>query len=120
MILERSLGRWTFTGGVDGVKVSQPTGFRQAGIEVRTLLLVNGGVEYRWSRKTSLLLTAVLQTPLTRDLPFEEIDREILDLGFGLSRDLTDAARLTLAFHEDAVAASGPDLSLFAGLEFSW
>ena len=120
VLLERSVGRWTFTGGVDGMQASQPSRFRDADVGVRTLLLASGGVEYRWSRKMSLLAQAVLQMPLTRDLPFEEIDREILDLGFGVSRDLGDATRLVLSFHEDAVAASGPDLSLYAGLVFSW
>ena len=120
VLIEQSVGRWTFTGGVDGVKASQPSRFKDAGVGVRTLLLASGGVEYRWSRKMSLLAQAVLQMPLTRDLPFEEIDREILDLGFGIARDLGEGTRLVLSFHEDAVAASGPDLSLYAGLVFSW
>ncbi len=120
VLLERSVGRWTFTGGVDGMHADDPSDFRDADINIRTLLLGSGGVEYRWSDRTSLLMQAVLQMPLTRDLPFEEIDREILDLGFGLSRDLTPGSRLTLSFHEDAVAASGPDLTLYAGLVFNW
>ncbi|MFT5734976.1 MAG: hypothetical protein ACJAZN_002090 [Planctomycetota bacterium] len=120
VLLERSLGRWTFTGGMDGMQADQPRRFRDAGIDVRTLLLASGGVEYRWSNRTSLLFQAVLQMPLTRDLPFEEIDREILDLGFGISRDLSKGTRLILSFHEDAVAASGMDASLYAGLVFSW
>lgn len=120
VLLERSMGRWTFTGGIDGMHASDPTRFRDARVGVRTLLLASGGVEYRWSRKMSLLGQAVLQMPLTRDLSLEEVDREILDLGFGASRDLGGGTRLILSFHEDAVAASGPDLSLYAGLVFSW
>lgn len=120
LLVERSIGRWTFTGGIDGMQADQPKRFRDAGVEVRSLLLTSGGVEYRWSNRTSLLFQAVLQMPLTRDLPFEEVDREILDLGFGISRDLSRGSRLILSFHEDAVAASGPDLTLYAGLVFGW
>ncbi|WP_145202338.1 DUF3187 family protein [Planctomycetes bacterium Poly30] len=120
VLLERSIGRWTFTGGLDGMQADQPKRFRDAGITVRSLLLASGGVEYRWSNKTSLLFQTVLQMPLTRDLPFEEINKEILDLGFGISRDLSRGTRLILSFHEDAVAASGPDASVYAGLVFSW
>lgn len=116
--LEKSVGRWTFFGGADGLLVDQPDSFQDAGIEVRSLLFTSGGVEYRWNRHVSLLGQAVLQMPLTRDLTFEEIDREILDLGFGLAFDVSKGGVLTLTFHEDAVAASGPDLTVYAGLAF--
>lgn len=120
VLLERSVGRWTFTGGVDGMHAEDPRGFREANVGVRTLFLASGGVEFRWSSKTSLLAQAVLQMPLTRDITLEEVDREILDLGFGMSRDIGDGKRFTVSFHEDAVAASGPDLSLYVGFVFSW
>ncbi|MEM8713453.1 MAG: DUF3187 family protein, partial [Planctomycetota bacterium] len=66
VLMERSIGRWTFTGGVDGMRPEQPSAFRDAGVGVRTLLLASGGVEYRWSNRMSLLAQAVLQMPLTR------------------------------------------------------
>lgn len=116
VILEQSLGRFTFYGGVDGVHVDQPEAFQRAGIDVRSLFSVSGGTEYRWSDRLSLLAQAVLQMPLTRSLPFEEIDREILDLGFGFAYELSDASTLMFSFHEDAVAASGPDLTVYTGI----
>lgn len=118
VLLERSMGRWTFFGGLDGVHVDQPGSFQRAGIGVRSLLFVNGGLEYRATDSVSLLAQAVLQTPLTRDLTVEEIDREILDLGFGLAVDLTRGATMIATFHEDAVAASGPDLTGMVGLNW--
>ena len=116
VILERSVGRFTFFGGLDGVHVDQPESFQRAGIDVRSLFSVSGGGEYRWSDRLSLLAQAVLQMPLTRSLPFEEIDREILDLGFGFAYELSSASTLTFSFHEDAVAASGPDLTVYTGI----
>lgn len=118
VILEQSLGRFTFYGGVDGVHVDQPEAFQRAGIDVRSLFSVSGGTEYRWSDRLSLLAQAVLQMPLTRSLPFEEIDREIVDIGFGFAYELSDDSILTFSFHEDAVAASGPDLTVYTGI--SW
>ena len=98
--------------------VDQPDRFVEAGIDVRSVFFASGGIEYRWNRHVSLLGQAVLQMPLTRSLSFEEIDREILDLGFGLAFDVSDNGVLTLTFHEDAVAASGPDVMVYAGLAF--
>lgn len=118
VILERSVGRFTFYGGLDGVHVDQPDAFQRAGIDVRSLFSASAGTEYRWSDRLSLLAQAVLQMPLTRSLPFEEIDREILDLGFGFAYDITRGSTLTFSFHEDAVAASGPDLTVYTGI--SW
>ena len=118
VLLERSLGRWTFFGGLDGVHVDQPDSFQRARVGVRSLLFANGGLEYRATDSLSLLAQAVLQTPLTRDLTAEEIDREILDLGFGLAFDLSRGATLMATFHEDAVAASGPDLT--GTIAISW
>ncbi len=94
----------------------QPSAFTRAGIDVRKLLFGSLGVEYRWNDRTSLLFQSVFQSPLTRSLTFEEIDREIVDLGFGLAHDLGEGTLLTVSFHEDAVAASGPDLTLYFGL----
>lgn len=120
VLLERSVGRWTFFGGVDGVLPEDPDGFEAAGVEVRTLLFASGGVEYRWSDRLSLLGQAVFQSPLTRSLDAEEIDREILDLGFGAAWDLAPGATAFASFHEDAVAASGPDATVQIGVAFTW
>lgn len=118
LLAERSVGRFTFYGSLDGVQVDQPDAFQRAGIDVRSLFSAGGGVEYRWSNHLSLLGQAVFQLPLTRSLDFEEIDREILDLGFGFAYDLPGGSTWTFSFHEDAVAASGPDLTVYTGV--SW
>ena len=120
VLLEKSLGRWTLTGSLDGVHVDSPRAHVDAGIDVGFLLFAAAGVEYRWSDRTSLLGQVQYRSPFTDDLPFEEIDREILDLGFGVATDLGPGSVLTLSFHEDAVAASGPDLTLYAGLTFGF
>jgi hypothetical protein len=120
VLFERSIGRWTLTGGLDGVYVDESEAFVDAGIGVRTYLLAAGGVEYRWSDRTSLLFQALFQSPITRDLPFEEIDREILDLGFGFAHDVGRNGTFTFSFHEDAVAASGPDLTVYFGYAFGF
>lgn len=116
LMVERSAGRWSGFGSVGGVFAETPTEFRRAGIDVRTMLHVTGGVEYRWSDRLSLLGQAVLRMPLTRSFTLEEIDKEILDLGFGLAYDIAPGVALTGTFHEDAVAASGPDLTFYFGL----
>ena len=57
---------------------------------------------------------------MTDDLPLEEVDGEILDVGVGVAHDLTRESALTISFHEDAVAASGPDFTLYFGLTFGF
>ncbi|MEL6712600.1 MAG: DUF3187 family protein [Planctomycetota bacterium] len=116
VLVERSVGRWTFFGGVDGVETDDPEGFEDAGIEIRTLLFANGGFEYRWSDRMSLLGQALLQMPLTRSVDAEELDREILDLGVGAAWDVGPGTSVFASFHEDAVAASGPDATIQFGI----
>jgi hypothetical protein len=120
VVLEKSSGRWTFTGHLDGVQVDTPRGFLDARLEVDFLLFAGTGVEYRWSDETSLLLQLQYRSPLTDDLPLEEVDGEILDVGVGVAHDLTRESALTISFHEDAVAASGPDFTLYFGLTFGF
>ena len=120
VVLEKSSGRWTFTGHLDGVRVDTPRGFLDAGLDVDYLLFAGTGVEYRWSDETSLLLQLQYRSPLTTDLPLEEIDREIMDVGVGVAHDLSRESALTISFHEDAVAASGPDFTLYFGLTFGF
>ena len=108
ILLEKSVGKWTFTGGADWIFVGQPDGFDDADITLRDSLLVSQGIEYRIHERCSLLSQLVFQSPLTRDLSIEEIDREMVDLGIGLAIDV-GSARFTTSFHEDIVAATGPD-----------
>ena len=120
VVFEKSVGRWTWTGHLDGVRVDTPRAFLDAGVDVEFLLFAGAGAEYRWSDRTSLLLQLQYRSSLTQDLPLEEIDREILDLGVGLAHDLTRESALTLSFHEDVVAAAGPDFTLYLGLSFGF
>ena len=116
--LEKSVGRWTWTAGLDVTFPAQPDAFARAGVTIRDIFQGRGGVEYRWNDRTSLLLSLVATTPYTRDLDPEEIDREILDLGLGAAWDVGASGRLFVTFHEDLVAATGPDFSLRVGLTF--
>ena len=97
-----------------------PRAFLDAGLDVDFLLFAGAGAEYRWSDRTSLLLQLQYRSPLTEDLPLEEIDREILDLGVGVAHDLTRESALTISFHEDVVAAAGPDFTFYFGLSFGF
>lgn len=116
VVFEKSSGRWTVTGNLDGVYVDTPRAFQDAGIDVGFLLFAGAGAEYRWSDRTSLLVQLQYRSPLTEDLAFEEIDREILDVGVGVAHDLSRESSLTVSFHEDAIAASGSDFTLYFGL----
>ena len=120
VVFEKSAGRWTWSGHLDGVRLDTPRAFLDAGLDVDFLLFAGGGAEYRWSDRTSLLLQLQYRSPLTEDLPLEEIDREILDLGVGVAHDLTRESALTISFHEDVVAAAGPDFTLYFGLSFGF
>lgn len=112
VLAEKSFGRWTATGGLDYVVVGTPTRFRALDDELSNLLDVQLGLECRWSDHLSLLGGLVWVSPVTRDLDGEEIDREILDLGLGFARDLPRDSQLSVSFHEDLVAATGPDFAV--------
>jgi hypothetical protein len=57
---------------------------------------------------------------MTRDFTFEELDREIFDMAFGLAWDGPLGARYQLALEEDAVAATGPDFGLLLGMSWAF
>ena len=119
VLFEKSLERFTFTGGLDFIWTGQPTAFEQADVELDDVFQLSAGTEYRLDRSSSLLVQLLWYSPMLSDFGLEEINREIFDLGLGYARDLGDSLRLQLAFHEDLVAATGNDFSVLAGLTWS-
>ena len=120
ILAEKSLGRWTLTGAVDYVVPQSSETFEEAGVSAEENLDFQLGVEYRWNDRLSLLLGAVLESPVTRDVDLEEIDQPILSIDLGCVLDLGERSRLLLGFEEDAISDSGPDLTLFAGWSIEW
>lgn len=108
ILLERSIGKWTFTGGADYVLVGQPDDFEDADVDLDNSILLAQGIEYRLGERCSLLMQVLYQSPFTRDLDIKEIDREMLDLGIGLALDVS-GARFTTSIHEDVIASTGTD-----------
>lgn len=116
VLLERSLGRWTITAGIDWVWTGDPDRFEENGVALRDLLHLQQGLEYRVTPGLSLLTQLEWVSPLVRgELDLEEIDREMLDLGLGVAWDGPLGATWHSAFHEELVAASGPDFTLRLG-----
>ena len=117
ILLERSFGKWTFTGGVDYVFAGQPDDFESADVDLDNSLLLAQGIEYRLRHNCSLMTQLLFQSPFTQDLDIEEIDSEMLDLGIGLALDV-GGARFTSSFHEDLIASTGTDFAFRFAL--SW
>jgi hypothetical protein len=114
VLLEKTSGRWTWTAAADVILPDAPDSFGAVGIDIRDFAQLQAGTEFRWSNRCSLLAQVFLTTPYTRDIELEEINREILDLGLGAAFDVGARSRLMLSFHEDLVAATGPDFSVRA------
>jgi len=114
VLLERSAGRWTWTGGIDHVAIDTPGSYRAAGITPSDLLLGTVGAEYRWDDHSSLLAGLRYRSPFSDDFSIKEADRPIVDLSFGVARDV-GRGRWFAAFHEDVLADSGPDVVLTFG-----
>ncbi len=115
---ERTRGRWTYFGAFDWLDADTPDSFAAAGVSVSRILSTSAGIEYRWSDTLSLLGELVMTSPMSRDFTFEEFNREILDVAFGLAWDGPLGARYQAAIEEDAVAATGPDFGVYLGM--SW
>jgi hypothetical protein len=116
VLVERSVGRWTFTGATDYVFTERSDDFEKADIQMDDLWDVQAGAEYRWNDSGSLLAQLVYTSPLVRDIPLDAIDSPILDLGVGAVWDHSERSRITLTFHEDLIADAGPDF----GFALSW
>lgn len=115
VLAEKSTGRFTWTAAVDWILPDEDDAFGDVGIDIRNFLQLQGGAEMRWSNRCSLLAQIFITTPLTRDIDLEEINREIVDLGIGVAYDVAEASRLFVSFHEDIVAATGPDFGIRVG-----
>ena len=118
VLLEKSLGRWTFTGAVDGVRTASPPSFAGSGVHAHDDLDLQLSSEFRWSDSVSLVGGIVLTSPVTRDIAMREIDREILSADAGIVWDVGPNTRFYAAFEDDVIAASGPDFSLLFGMTF--
>ncbi len=73
------------------------------------------GAEYRWNDSLSLLAGANLVPPVTRDFTIREIDREMLGLDLGFAWDTGESSQMHLGIEEDAISASGPDITFLLG-----
>jgi hypothetical protein len=119
LLAEKSFDRWTATAAVDYVFTGTSDSFERAGITAHDDLDVQFGLEYRWNDGLSLLLGTVLESPVTRDIPLKEIDGNILSIDIGASWDVGERSRFLVEFGEDAIARSGPDLTLMAAWTWS-
>lgn len=120
VLVERSFGRWTWTGALDVVVPGQPRRWEDADVDARELVSLQAGTEYRWTNDLSVLAQLFLTTPMTRDFTTEEFNREIADFAVGVAYGGGDGPRWFAAFQEDIVAATGPDFGVTLGATWSW
>jgi hypothetical protein len=116
VLLERSSARWTITGALDVVVNAEPAAFAGSSLNAPLVFQVQNGYEYRWSSRLSLLGQLFYTSPFVDGIELEEIDRDVLDLGLGCAWDWGDETVVTFSFHEDVIAATGPDFSLYLGV----
>lgn len=119
VVVEKSLGRWTLFSGADYSIPGDPPGFEAAGKHVEDLFAAQLGAEFRWSDSFSLLFQSTWTSRLV-DSPLEEIGKEILDVGFGFAVDTSARSRLAFSIHDDAVSASGPDITALLSWSVDW
>ncbi len=111
-VAERSIERWTFFGGVDGMKNGNPSAFDAAGISLAPQVDAELGGEYRWNDSLSWISDLVFTSAMTHDFGLHVINRPILDLGVGAAWDTGVDSRWMLTFHEDLISNSGPDFGV--------
>ena len=116
LLAERSLGRWTWTGALDVTVTGQPDAWSKGDVEANDLVHVQGGAEYRWSERLSLLAQVFWTSPMTDDYDLEEFNREIVDLAVGAAWGRPGGPRWFCAFQEDVIAATGPDFGFLLGV----
>ena len=119
-LLERTWHRWSLFGGLNWISPHQGSSFKDAGVELLDRVELLFGSELRLGPRTSFLVQLSWIGPMTDSIPLEEIDREILDVGVGLARDLAGGGRWTVSFHEDAVAATGADFGVRLALDWGF
>jgi hypothetical protein len=116
LLLERTSGRWTLSAAGDWSIVDSDGGYTGSGGLDDDLWDVQGGLEYRWNDRVSLLAQLVLFSPLEPDIELKQTADPMLDLALGLAWDTGRRSRLVTTFHEDVVSEAGPDFSL----QVSW
>lgn len=89
-----------------------------AELDISELFEIGYALEARFASTWSVVAQLEALSPVTSELPYEEIEDPMLDLVVGVWRDVGRDARAFLAFHEDPLASSGPDFAVAAGLGF--
>lgn len=117
-VVEHSIDRWTWTAGGDYVATGQSSAFRRASVDANDVWDLQGGAEYRWNDRGSLLGELVYTSPLLTDVSLDQIDWPLLDLGLGVAWDVGRDSRWTATFHEDLFSEAGPDFVV--ALAWSW
>ncbi|MBL8862508.1 MAG: DUF3187 family protein [Planctomycetes bacterium] len=115
--LEKSFGDWILGGGLAWVARGDPAGFEAAGLEVRDGLSARADLEWRWVERSSLLLGLRYEKAISDSLGIEELGADVLELDLGLVLDGAGGTRWLAGFSEDVIAASGPDFTVFVGLQ---
>jgi hypothetical protein len=119
--LERSWGRWTLFSGADYVFAGQPDAFEASDRHrLEDFLDLQLGVEYRWSNRVSLLMQTTWTERQIDTLPYEEVAREVFDLGVGVGVDTGRRSSLTASIHEDLVSATGADFTALVSWRADW
>ena len=112
---ERSYGRTTHHVAANVVFPSRPEDFIGTGVHVEDLYELVYGFEYRWTDHVSWIAQVDALSPMITDIPFEEIDSPIVELGVGCFQDLENSSRVFLSFHDDLVSETGPDFTVLVG-----
>lgn len=118
-LAELSLGRVTHVVAANYGRAQRAGGFRDADLGLPDRANAFYAFEYRWTDRVSAVAQVDLQSPLVDRIPLEEIDSVIVDLGVGAWFDVDPSQRLWFSFHEDLVAASGPDFAVYFGWTWS-
>ncbi len=118
VIVEKSLDRWTVTGGFDWVFPGDSERLEEApdgDFHYDPMLSLKLAGEYRWNDFLSLIAGTIWTSRMLHSVSYEEVNREVFDLGWGVAWDTGGSSRLAISLHEDLVSATGSDLSLQLG-----
>lgn len=119
-LVERNYRRVSLFAGSNWIVPARPESFEALGIHVRDRIELQLGTEVRWTAQTSVLFQANWIGPMVGDFALEELNREILDIGVGISQDLGRNGRWVFSFHDDAVAATGADFGVRLAFEYGF
>ena len=119
LLLEKTWGRWSVTGGAELVFPAQSELMSSStDHHYENMYSWELAGEYRWNDSFSVVAGTIWTSRMINTVDLEEIAREVLDLGIGGVWDLGRDNRLAFSIHEDLVAATGTDLTLQLG--WSW